>query len=271
MVALDTIATGVLTAGGAGVFTVAVPAAGDSLAVRAFDTGAEARLEGITLQGAVQGNISAARVRSPRLHDNVQGIRISPGELVSAYSLPAQAGQRLYPSDQLIAEIAQGAAAEFQELVFHLYYSDLGGANGKFATWSDIAGQIIHWKPVQVPMAALVANTWTDTVINVAGGEDLLEADAKYAVCGYSTNAALAAVGVRGQETGNLRACGPGSTSEFPTTEWFIRMSDKHNSPHIPIISANNRGGITASCIARAAVGAGTLVELILAQLAPGA
>lgn len=266
MVALDTVATGVLTVLPAGTVTAVAPAAGDSLAVRSFVSGADARLENITLQGAVQANIAFARVRSPRFHDVAQGIRISPGELVSAYAMPAQAAQKLYPSDQLIAEIATGAAAEFQELVLHMYYTDLSGANGRYYSWGDISGNIKNIKPVQVAMGALVANTWTDTVINAT--EDLLHADTDYAVLGFSTNAAVAAVGIRGQETGNLRACGPGVATEFPTTEWFIRQSDKHGTPHIPVFNANNRGGVFASVVARAAVGAGTLVELILAELA---
>lgn len=265
MVAIDTVATGVLTAGGAGVFTAAVPAAGDSLAVRSFAPTADARLDCLTLQGAVQANITAARVRSPRMHDVAQGIRIAPGELVSAYSLPAQAAQKMYPTDQLIAEIAQGAAAEFQELVLHMYYTDLSGANGRYVNWSDIAGQVKNIKPVQVAMGATVANVWTDTVITAS--EDLLHANTDYAVLGYSTNAAVAAVGLRGQETGNLRACGPGTTSEFPTTEWFIRMGDKQAKPYIPVFNSNNRGGVFASVIGRVALAAGTLVELILAEL----
>lgn len=263
MVALDTISGGVATV--VGVPTAIVPAVGDSLSVRSYPNEAVAYLENICLQGAVQANIGSFRVRSPRMHDNVQGIRLSPGELISAYSLPAQAAQKLYPVDNLIAEVVGATAVEAQQMALFVYYSQLPGSDAPYASWGDIAGRIANIKPVQVVLPALVANTWADTSITTT--ENLLEADSKYAVLGYSTNAPLCAVGVKGQETGNLRACGPGSTSEFPTTEWFVRMSDKHGTPHIPVLSANNAPSIYASVISRAAVAAGAIVELILAQL----
>jgi hypothetical protein len=261
--ALDTISGGVTTV--VGTPTAIVLASGDSLSVRAFPNASNAYLENLVLQGAVQANIGSFRVRSPRLHDNVQGIRLSPGELVSAYGLPAQTAQPLYPVDLLIAEITGATAAEAQQVAIFVRYDSLPGSDAPYAMWGDIAGRIIEYKPVQVVLGALVANTWLDTVITTT--ENLLEADTKYAVLGYSTNAPLTAVGVKGQETGNLRACGPGTSSEFPTTEWFIRMSDKHGTPHIPVVSANNAGSIFVSAITRAAVGAGTICELILAQL----
>jgi hypothetical protein len=241
--------------------TALTPASGDSFVVRNFADSSAAYLENIVRMGTAAGFV---QVRSPLLHDMVRGIRVTPGESPSAYALPAQAAQPLKPTDTLTVEMS-GGAAETDVAALMIYYQDLPGASARLHSWGDISGNIENIKPLAVAVtSSATAGQWSDTVITTT--EDLLHADTDYAVLGYSTNTALAVVGIRGIDTSNLRVCGPGATLEFPTTEWFIRQGDKHGTPHIPVFNSNNKGGISAS-VAAATASVGSTVELILAEL----
>jgi hypothetical protein len=263
MAALDTIACGGTP--GIGTTIAATPATGDSLQLRAFPTGAKAWLEDIAFQGAVQANIRSFDVRSPRLHDNVSGLTVAPGELVAASPLPDYAAQSLYSSDTLVAEITGGAAGEFQEMALFIYYEQLGSNDVGFLMPSDVQGNLKSLKSFQTVVGAAAANAWSDTGITTTDNQ--LHADARYAVMGYATNTLMTAVGVRGQDTANLRACGPGITDERVTSDYFAFMSVKTGRPHIPVIQANNRGGTSVSCISRAAIAGTERVTLHLAEL----
>lgn len=263
MTALDTIAGGV--SAGIGLTAPVATATGDSLQLRAFPTGAKAWLEDMCFHGAAQANIGSYRVRSPRLHDNVSGITVAPGELVSASPLPDYVAQPLYSSDTLVAEITGATAAEFQELALFVYYEQLGSNDVAFLMPGDVQGSLKSLKSFRTVVGAAAANAWSDTVITTTDNQ--LHADARYAVLGYATNVAMTAVGVRGQDTANLRACGPGITDERVTSDYFAAMSERTGRPHIPVIQANNRGGTSVSCISRAAIAGTEQVTLHLAEL----
>ena len=263
MTAYETIAGGVTTV--PGVPTAIVMAAGDTLGVRNFPDASAGWLENITLHGAVQANVRAARVRSPRMHDNVTGLTFTPGELLSAYGFPAQVRQRLYAADTLIAEITGGTAGEVQELALHVYYDQLPASNADLRNWGDVGPNVISYKSFEVVCNASAAGAWSDTLVTTTDNQ--LHARSAYAVLGYDTNTAFTAVALKGLATGNLRAGGPGAATEFPTSEWFVRQSDKHGTPHIPVFQANDRFATFVSAISRVAVAGTERITLICAEL----
>jgi hypothetical protein len=258
MPAFDTVYT-FATNPGAGP-TATAPAPGDNLTVRNFNNATDtAILEQLIRRGVTAGY---ARVRSPRLHDNVTGINMYSGEAVDTLGIPMPANQLLYPADNLITEIS-GGGAETDAVVFTVYYSNLPGITARLANWGDISGIIKNVKAFQTAAPA-GANAWTDTVVTTT--ENQFHADADYAVLGYRASANCAAVGVKAPETGNLRVCGPGTTTTLDTTDWFVRQSNQNNLPMIPIINANNRFGWFVSAVDVAAV-AGLIVTLVCAEL----
>lgn len=247
---------------GAGPTAATVTASGDTLAVRNFAAGSAAFLEQLTRMGTTAGFV---QVRSPLLHDNNQGIRVTPGESPGAYQLPVQTGQMLEPQDQLTVELS-GGAGETDIAGLHIYYQNLPGAAARLHSWGDIAGNIANVKPIRAAVtSSATVGAWVDTLITVS--EDLTHANTDYAVLGYSTNTALGLIGLKGIDTGNLRAAGPGGTSEFPTTEYFVRLSDKTGRPHIPVFNSANKNGTFVSVAAATASVAAT-VELICVELA---
>ncbi len=247
---------------GAGGAAGTVTASGDPLSVRNFVDGtAAAYLELITRMGTTAG---FAQVQSPLFHDNVQGIRITPGESPSVYGIPGLAAEQLHPQDTLAVTIA-GGAAETDIAVLHNYYTDLPGAAARLHSWGDIAGNIAHIKPIRVAVTtSATIGAWQDTVITTT--ENLLKANTDYAVLGYATNTALGAIGLKGPDTSNLRATGPGATSEFATSNYFAYLSQARGLPYIPVFNAANANAtFVSTCAATASVAA--VVELIVAQL----
>lgn len=244
-----------------GTYTATAAAAGDSLTIRNFPATSPAYLEHIIRRGATAG---AARVRSPRLHDNVTGINQFSGEVVDTLSLPNQLNQPLYPSDTLIAEVT-GGAAETDGIGLLVYYSQLPGVTARLANWGDISGIIKSVKPFQVAVTnSATIGAWTDTVITTT--ENQLHADSDYALLGYRTSAALSMVGLKGQETGNLRVCGPGTTTTLDTEDWFLRWNLAAQYGTIPVFNANNRASLYVSTCDVAASTAAT-ITLVCAEL----
>ena len=257
--AVATIATGP-------VFTAVTVASGDSLTVRDFPDSANAWLYGMVYKGPHAG---AIRVRSPRMHDNVTGINVRNGEAVSTRTIAHRAPQALYRADTLIEEL-NGTAADVDGGMLNIYYESLPGANARLASWGDISGIIKSIKAFETAVTnSGTAGTWTDTVITTT--ENQFHADADYAVLGYATDVANLGIGVKGQETGNLRVAGPGTIVALDTTEWFVNLSNDLQRPAIPVFNANNRASVYVSTIDNVASSTPTvtLVCAELSQLAP--
>lgn len=246
---------------GAGGIVGNTASSGDTLSVRNFNPPDSCFLENIIRMGTTAGFV---QVQSPLLHDNVFGIRITPAESPSLFSLPAELTQGLQAQDTFVVTIA-GGAAEIDLALLQLYYTNLPGVSARLHSQGDIAGNVRYIKPIRIAVtSSATVGTWVDTVLTTT--ENLLHANKDYAVLGYMSNAALGAIGIKGIDTGNLRVAGPGSTSELATTDFFTAMSNLTGRPHIPVFNAANVNGTFVSvCAATASVAA--TVELICAEL----
>ena len=258
--AWDTILTSAVNPGaGPTAFTGAV--SGDSTVVRNFAPTDMAYLEHLIRRGAATG---FARVRSALLADNVTGIQFFTGETPSVFMMPQERGEALNAQDNLIVE-GSGGAAETDLILLGVYYTNLLGASARLHSWGDISGLVKHIKPVHVAVAASATiGQWKDTLITAT--ENLLAANTDYAVLGYGTDVALGAVGVKGQDTANLRITGPGTTLFEDTGNFFVAMDTATGRPHIPVINSANAGSTFVSVCDQAAATAAN-VTLILAEL----
>src|SRR5579875_2555711 len=118
--AIDTIGFSATAPGST--YTAVTYSPGDSPVVRAYAAGSSATLEAITRSGATGGDI---RVRSPLLHDNVQGIRLRSSERVSHWLMPRELGQVLQLQDTLTIELTGGTTSEVDAGAILIYYSNL--------------------------------------------------------------------------------------------------------------------------------------------------
>lgn len=245
------------------VFTTLTPNTGDSFAVRNFDAPGAASFIDYWALGATAG---IARVRSPRLHDNVQGLRSKYLAATPQPLLPDWAQQSLYAQDTLILE-QTGGAAETDGFSILNYYSDLPGANARLFDWPVIENRIrnLLTNEVTITTGATLLDYGGSAAIN--SSFDLLKANTDYAVLGYLTDTSVSTVGLRGPDTSNFRVGGPGTNARFETRDWFIRMSDRNKLPLIPVFNSANKAG-TLIDVAHNVAAATVVIEFILAELA---
>ncbi len=259
--AIDTVGL-TFTAGTAntGLYQALAAANGDSLTVRSFNAPATAMLEEILYDASA---VNAIRVRSPMFHDDVQGIRFTPGNAPTRVEMPQYASQALRSADTLIAEVDDVTNSAVYVAGLRIYYSDLIGAAARLKNPGDVLGNVKSIKPVLVTVTTPTAKVWTDTSITTT--ENLLHANTDYAVLGYVVDSATCLVGVKGQETSNLRICGSGQTELYETSNEFVRLSNVYGTPHIPVFNSQNASNVYVSVFPRAAT---TLnVTLVLAEM----
>ena len=262
MAAMEVVA-GRATNPGAGP-TALTPNTGGSFTVRNTSLGTKCYLEGLWYKGVTAGFV---RVRSPRLHDNVQGIRYQAAAAAALNLLGDYPRTVLVPQDVLTFEIG-GGAAETDVAAMLLTYEDLPGSNGRWTSWDQVVPRIVDLvtNEVAITGAATIGDWSAGTPINATN--DLLKANTDYAVLGYVCQNSVAAVALQGPDIGGLKAGGPGNANILETREWFKRMDAGSQTPFIPIIQSANKGG-TLAFQCDGAAGATNLVDFLLAELSP--
>ena len=198
----------------------------------------------------------SVRIRSPKMHDNVEGIRTRVQSGVLKPLLPMGMPQRLIPQDTEIVELAGSATAgDIESVVQLIYYADLPGQAARLQTWDALKGRVKHITPVRVAIT-LGSSAGYNGARAINADVDLLQANTDYAVLGMTTDAECAAVCLRGPDTGNLRVSAPGEPDLTEDTMWWFReLAWHYNLPLIPIINSANKGA--------------TLIELFTYRAAP--
>lgn len=257
--------SGFVTAPGA-TQTALTMATGDTLAVRSFIGDKSIQLLQMWVDSQTAG---AVRVRSPRLHDNVQGLRVQTTASDTVPLMPWGRPQRLYTQDVLSVDLSGSATAgDIETWVGLLYYEDLPGIAGRFLTPEQVMKRGVNVVYVENTLALLTAGGWSGAeAINAE--YDLLKANTEYALIGYHTNVECAAIAWRGADTGNMRVGGPGNeTLRHVTAEWFMRLSKGYGLGLIPVFNGNNKAGILLDGV-QDENGADPLVNSIFVELSP--
>lgn len=238
--------SGAATAPGATITPVTM-AAGDSLTVRNTPIGTDIRL---LSTWAFNNATGVWRIRSPRMHDNVQGLRLRAAALDPAPLVDPGVVQQLFPQDTLIAEISGSATAgQIEQGQLLIWYRDLPGIAARLALWQDVAAAAVNELSVEVAITAGVTGGYSGaSALNKTF--DLLKANTDYAVVGGDTDAAAASITMRGPDTGNLRVAVPGSlTLRHLSARFFKWLSIATGLPTIPIINSANKAGTTIEVV----------------------
>jgi hypothetical protein len=235
---------------------------GDTFAVRAFGEGAAPYLENVWTQQATAGIV---RIRSPRLHDATQGIRLVANAALPQALLPLGSEQKLHQTDVLTFEL-QGGGAEVDAAAALICYANVNTGGARYAMWEQIKPLIQDILTVQVDVAGPATSGDWSAGTAFTNFSDLLKADAWYAILGYTLDTASLAVAIQGPDTGNYRVGGPGVLNSIETRDWFVRLSRAHGTPHIPIFNSQNDGA-TRVFVARVGAGGTINVSLIMARL----
>lgn len=268
--AMDTISFAA-TAPGATI-TASTAATGDSFAIRSAPFDKKVWL--LDVWGFWGTTTGLLRIRSPRLHDNVQGIRfrMTSANAEPLYPSVANKGfkQFLIPQDTLIVEqtgTAVGGAIDSGSLL--AFYEDLPAISGRFITNDDLKafGVNIIGQEMSITTGTTIAYTG-QVAINVTN--DNFKANTDYALLGGMVDTRLATVAVRGVDTGNLRVSFPGEpTQRHVTSNFFQRLALSMDLPLIPVFNSANKAAILVDGIGNAAA-ITSVVTLFMVELQPG-
>lgn len=237
--AIDTIVSGG-TAIGATLAATTI-AAGDSFTIKNAPLNSDVLLLALWTDNQVAGMV---RLRSAKLHDNVDAIRARTEIGVLENLLPEGVPQRLYPQDTEIVELAGSAVAgDIETVVQQVYYADLPGQAARLITPDQLRQRMRNI--VGVRLAITIGSTLGYNGAKALNNDvDLLKANTDYALMGMTTDAETAAICLRGPDTGNLRVAVPGEPgTKHICNTWFVRQSKAFGLPLIPVINSANKGG----------------------------
>jgi len=190
------------------------------------------------------------RIRSPKMHDNVDAIRTRTQIGILEPMLPWGLAQPLYPQDVETVELAGSAVAgDIESVVQQIYYSDLPGQNARLMSWDQIKSRVRNLIGQRIAIT-LGSTAGYNGARAINADADLLKANQDYAVMGMTTNTECAAICLRGPDTGNLRCSVPGEPALIHHTNyWFKRLSIAFGLPLIPVINSANKGGTLIDCV----------------------
>lgn len=244
--------------------TALTMASGNSLAIRNFNEPSRAQL--LSYWTDSQG-IGQFQVKSPRMHDNVQGITI--GTQISEVQplMPIGTEQKLFSQDTLTALLSGSATAgDIETAAMLIHYEDLPGVSARLIDAHELRDRTEEIMISTNTLSTGTAGGWSgQEAINAE--VDNWKANRDYALIGYQTTIECAAIRWQGSDTGNLGVGGPGHENfKSLTGNWFERLSIAHNRPLIPVFNAANKASILIDC-AQDENGADPLVTSIFALL----
>src|SRR5579864_4595419 len=214
---LDTV-TSQGTAIGASLVATTI-ASGDSFTVRNAALTSDVELLNMWAHNLVAGMV---RVRSPKFHDNVDGLRSRVLIATLDPLMPLGAKQKLTPQDTMIVELAGSAVGgNIESVVQLLYYSDLPGQSARFIDHPTL------WQRQKNLIGQRIAITLGTTVgyngsRAINGDNDQFHANTDYALLGITSDIATAAICVRGIFSSNMRVAVPGDINHWDLTSRFF-------------------------------------------------
>ena len=229
--------------------TIAALAAvtGDSLSVPNFDHSKKAWI--LQLWADVQ-SAGTLRIRSPKMHDNVNGIRIDTVASDPTPLLPWGVPSRIYPGDVLNVELAGSATAGDEEFVCMLQaFEDLPGQQGRLLAPDQVAQRLDHVITVENTITTLTTGIYTGAeAINAE--IDQFQQDRDYAILGYKVDTECAAIGYRAPAWANTRVGGPGvETEAWLTSDWFMRLARTYNLPLVPVFAGSDKASVLVDAL----------------------
>jgi hypothetical protein len=239
---------------------------GDSLTLRATDPNKLVRL---LAPWTLQQTAGVIRIRSPRLHDNKEGIRLKSVATEPYPLYPLDFSQRLFQNDTLAVDLSGSATGgDIEQAVLPILYDDLAGASARFIAPDELYKRGVNVLGIENTLSTGTAGGWgAAEAINAE--YDPMKANTDYALVGYLTDTLAAGIAWRGADTSNYRVGGPGhKNNRMQTRDWFVRLSEFVGVPLIPVFNSNNRGAIQIDC-AVDENGADPLVNSIFVELAP--
>ena len=263
------VVTSFVTAPGA-TLTATTACTGNSLQIRSADTRAKVDILTTWAFNQVAGTF---RIRSPRLHDNVQGIRsrVPAAAVLPKWPSMIQMGfnQFLIPQDTLIVEQAGSAVAgQIESNCMLIYYDNLPGVNARLINNTTLQQAGINLCSVEASITAVATGQYGGAVLFSAATQNL-KANTDYALVGGLSDTRGTVVRVSGVDFGNLGLGFPAEPSvQDLTSGWFINLAQESGLSTIPVFNSANIGGLSVDVQTNQAGGT-YIVDLYCVELTP--
>ena len=190
------------------------------------------------------------RVRSPRMHDDVNGIRLAAPAGLVQWAAEEYFLQRLYSQDTLTVEGVFSAAPTVAHIslgYLQIYYDDVPGIAANLRAWTEVQPNIVDYLVIPVsPESSVTAGNWGGGVA-LNSTVDVFKANTLYALIGYLAPVKFGAFTIQGVDIGNLQFGGPGSNSSIETRAYFPRLSSATGKPCIPVVNSQNKASTLVS------------------------
>lgn len=265
------VVTSFATAPGVAAFAACTAAATNSLQVRSADMKSKVWLLNAWAFNQVAGQL---RIRSPRLHDAVNGMRF---RIAAALTLPRLPGaiaggfpQFLIPQDTLIVE-SQGSAVagQIESNTMLIYYENLPGVSARLIGNDVLMRYGVNITTIQATVTAVITGQYGGGVLVNAATQNL-KANTDYALLGGETDTRGTVIRATGVDFGSLGVGFPAEPSiADETVGWFQDLAVNFQMPLIPVFNSANFGGITVDLQTNQAGGT-FIVDLVCVELQGG-
>jgi hypothetical protein len=260
--------TGFTTAPGVAAFVPLAACGGNSFQVRSADMRSKVNLLSVWAFNQVAGQL---RIRSPRLHDAVNGMRWRVPALAVLPQYPhffnGHFRQFLIPQDTLIVENqGSGVAGAIESASMLVYYDNLPGVSARLIGDQQLQQYGVNVTTAQAAITAIVTGQYGGGVLMNAAIQNL-KANTDYALLGGATDVQATTIGVTGVDFGSLRVGFPGEPLIADVTRnWFQALAIASGLPTIPVFNSANFGGVLIDVQTNDGGGA-PIVDLILVEL----
>lgn len=232
--------TGYVTGAAGTDFDALTMLAGNSLTLRNAKEGSKIWL--LSAWALNQANDTWLRIRSPRLHDNVEGMNFAVEATNCKPLLPMGVKQELISQDTLVVEMQDaGALNDLDYACLLVYYEDLPGVDARFITLAEFEERAKNIIAVRNTLTLDTDGTY-DAEEAINAEFDLLKANTDYALIGNHVRDRVPVTRYRGTDTGNLGVGIPGGVGEqWITGAWFLNLARFTGLACIPVINSANK------------------------------
>jgi hypothetical protein len=190
------------------------------------------------------------RIRSPKMHDFVQGIRkrVTTADVFPLLGIGQP--QRCYSQDILTVELSGSAVGgQIESAQLLIFYEDMLGVDAHLIDQTELHRRAVNIEPIEVVNAAGAAGGYSGEVA-LNSSFDTMKANTEYACIGGMVDTVCCGIGIRGSDTGNLRVAVPGlMTLRHMSADWFLRLADELSMPLIPVFNSANKGSILCDVV----------------------
>ena len=215
----------------------------DSLRVRHFDPGKKAYIAALWSNNQTAGEL---QVKSPKMHDAVQNIKVLAPATQPYPLLPLSMPVPIYSDDILDVSLSGSATAgDVETASILIAYEDMQASQGRYITAEEVKNKMINMLTIKCDLGSLSSAGYQGSQTIVADN-DLLKSNTDYAILGAVCNQEVGAICLRGADTGNLRIGLPNDGVRLYEEGGFLmELSKATGWATIPVMNSENKNNTT--------------------------